>query len=161
MIHHLGGTVKNGVIMPDFPVPDNTYVEIVVPNATREILNRVRRKAMNPAGEQTIVSERKGVHLVMESDVPEFLRYNDAENGFDNRLDLIISFFPEVYAFIVTLEEERYDPGSIRVWIRVLLPDGHSRDLLEEQQRSFWQCLGERASNQMDHLFFDDIDLRG
>ncbi len=93
MIHHLGGTVKNGVIMPDFPVPDNTYVEIVVPNATREILNRVRRKAMNPAGEQTIVSERKGVHLVMESDVPEFLRYNDAENGFDNRLDLIISFF--------------------------------------------------------------------
>lgn len=159
MIRSTGGTVINGVIVPDDPLPDNTYVVIAVANAPREVFERLQRRPMFSPPTNMSASQHDGVRLVIDPDVALVLQYHNAESAFARRLDAIRSFFPEAREFMVYLEEELYEAAWIRIRIQVLLPAGYSDDCLYQQRLSYWTSFRGTLPPDIDMLFYDDFEI--
>ena len=144
MIRNVGGIVKGGVIIPDAPLPENAYVEIVVANATRELVNRVRTQpAPCPSASDGCSSPG----------VTDFLRHHAAEQAFAALLRLARACFPEVKSLAASLAEDRDEPGLLRVVVEPVLPAGHALELLRQQRRRFDAQFDEVVSLEHAALF--------
>jgi hypothetical protein len=95
MIQTTGGIVKDGVIVSDRPLPENAYVEIVVPNAPREIVDRVRWREASKLDVTKSFSPSGRPRVLMDADIPDCLRYHGAEQVFAGLVEHIRSCFPE------------------------------------------------------------------
>src|SRR5262245_48508956 len=124
------GVVKGGVIVPDAPLPEDAYVEIVVPNAPREVVERVRFGGSDqgglPDGGEVIAPE-----------VAELVRYHGAEKSFAAVMQLARDCFAPVQALRAYVKEDDDERGWLRVVVEVILPANHPHDLLRQQRELY------------------------
>jgi hypothetical protein len=157
-VQSTAGIVKDGVIVPDRPLPDNTYVEIVVPNAPRDVIERVRRRDLGQLGSAAVAESRSG-DVAIDADVPVLLRYHGAETVLDTLLAYIRAWFPEAREILVTLEEDHDESGWIRVVTRIRLPGNYPHDRLRKQKLPFYEHMGEAVPDALAPLFVHQFDI--
>src|SRR5437879_4739887 len=89
------GVAKDGLIVPDAPLPDGAYVEITVPNAPREIVDQVRQRRGGATSPET-----------EEAAIETFLRYHNALEAFAALKQRIDTCFPQHRGVTFELEED-------------------------------------------------------
>src|SRR5262245_29598212 len=121
-IRTVTGVVKGGVIVPDTPLAEGTYVEMTVPNAPREIVERVR---WDRSDSTPISRTVEGVPLEVGRGVDELLHFHDAEEMFTRVCKWIEDCFPGHTRIDVGLVEDGDAPGFVRVCCTVTLPSDY------------------------------------
>ncbi len=82
---------------------------------------------------------------IFEPGVAEFLKRRAAEVEFQIICELVDACFPDLRDIQVFLQEDPDEDDRWRVVIHVRLPLSHPLDLLQEQERRFYEQLVERC----------------
>jgi hypothetical protein len=145
------GIVKGGVIVPDRPLTEGTYAEVIIPNAPREIVERVRCRPPEAARtERRVIA---GVAVEFGPDVPELLRHHDAEAAFTRLVEHAKTTLPEIVGLTTWVREDHEERGRFVIVCQGMLPPGHPADVLGRQRRAFSEGLRGIASGELSRLF--------
>jgi hypothetical protein len=147
VVSGLGGVVKDGVIVPDSPLPEGAYVEITVPNAPRDIVERVRERT---TPESALVG---ATHIKIDPLIEPFLRYHNAEPVFAALRKSIETCFPGMRALVCELEEDYDVQGMLHVICRIILPADSDLERRNQQRREFNQRYQEVVPTALKRLF--------
>jgi hypothetical protein len=83
--------------------------------------------------------------ILLEPGVAEFLERHAAEAEFQTASELVRTCFPQVRSIRAYLQEDPDENDRRRVVFHALVPQSHPLDLLEDQQRHFYEQLVERC----------------
>src|SRR5689334_22748874 len=144
----IGGTVKDGVVIPDRPLAEGTYVEMKIPNAPRELVEGVRWDR----NEQTATRPVNGVNVDFGLHVEELLRHHHAEADFAGVVRCIRETFPDVARIVTRVREDHESSGLFSVECRILFPAGHPVADFSDQKR-FYQAVSSVVPKTLRPLF--------
>jgi hypothetical protein len=161
-VERMGGVVKDGLIVPDRPLPESAYVEIALPNAPREIVQRVRERHLARA--EGLLPSGMGsgsLDVVIDPDVPALLRYHGAEQAFATLQQVLRECFPEMTVLTVSLEEDHDCPGWFRVVCQAAFPTTASVERIQEQKAPYYRRSTEAIPREFLPLFVTQFDVSG
>ena len=144
----IGGTVKDGVVIPDRPLAEGMYVEMNIPNAPRELVEGVRWDRR----EQPCSRPIDGVDVDFGLYVDELLRHHQAEGVFADVVRCIRQTFPDVVRIVTRVREDHESSGLFSVECRILFPAGQPAADYSDQKR-FYQAVSAIVPKALNPLF--------